>query len=75
MIAKKRGRPSLDTEQVLVRMPRELFDRLDDLRRAAPDLPSRPEVVRRLVEKAIRTGLDATEPGGGQEGVNTSGKD
>lgn len=62
MIAKKRGRPPLDTDQVLVRMPRELFERLDELRRAAPDLPSRPEVVRRLIEKALQSGEDATPP-------------
>ncbi|WP_273501117.1 ribbon-helix-helix protein, CopG family [Paracoccus sphaerophysae] len=42
----------------MVRVEQDLLDRIDELRRAAPDLPSRPEVVRRLVEKALRAGED-----------------
>lgn len=60
MIVKKRGRPPADTEQVLVRMSNELIEKLDKLRREAEDLPSRPEVVRRLVEKALRAGEDGS---------------
>jgi hypothetical protein len=51
--AKKMGRPSKDTEAVNVRMEREQLDRLDDWRREQSDLPSRPEAIRRLVEKGL----------------------
>lgn len=45
----KTGRPRTDTEQVTVRLPRDMLDRLDDWRRAQPDLPTRPEAIRRLL--------------------------
>ena len=61
MLAKK-GRPPSDTTSVpvLVRVEMELLERIDELRRAAPDLPSRPEAIRRLVMKALAAGEDAT---------------
>lgn len=62
MISKNRGRPVAETEPVLVRMHTDVIKRIDELRREAPDLPSRPEVVRRLVEKALVNGFDATQP-------------
>lgn len=39
--------------QVLVRMTSEMLHALDAYRRAAPDLPTRPEAVRRLLIKAL----------------------
>lgn len=57
-MAAKRGRPPTDTSPIMVRVDQSLLDRIDELRRTAPDLPSRPEVVRRLVEKALRAGED-----------------
>ncbi|WP_169308949.1 hypothetical protein [Paracoccus gahaiensis] len=39
--------------QVLVRMPAAMAARLDACRRQAADLPSRPEVIRRLSEQAL----------------------
>jgi len=39
--------------QVLVRMTAELAERLDEYRRSAADLPSRPEAIRRLVAEAL----------------------
>lgn len=44
---------------VLVRVDLAVLERIDELRRAAPDLPSRPEAIRRLVEKALDDGHDA----------------
>ncbi|WP_255356706.1 hypothetical protein [Thioclava sp. SK-1] len=38
-----------ESEAVLVRMPLELIARLDDARREERDLPTRPEMVRRIV--------------------------
>ena len=36
------------------RLQPELLERLDAWRRAQPDLPTRPEALRRLAEEALR---------------------
>jgi hypothetical protein len=54
MKQKKRGRPTVDTEAVNVRMAAETLAKLDDWRRDQQDLPTRPEAIRRLVETALR---------------------
>lgn len=36
-------------EAVLVRMPADLIDMVDEYRRSQADLPSRPEAIRRIV--------------------------
>jgi hypothetical protein len=38
-----------------MRVTGEFFERIDGWRRAQPDLPSRAEAVRRLVEVALKT--------------------
>jgi hypothetical protein len=38
---------------VLVRLSPEQIRRLDDWRRAQPDLPTRPEAIRRLMDRAF----------------------
>ena len=48
---KSRGRPKVNTQPVMVRMPIELIEKLDDVRRVEQDLPSRPEMIRRIVEE------------------------
>ena len=48
---KSRGRPKVDTHPVMVRMPAELIEQLDEVRRTEADLPSRPELIRRIVEE------------------------
>jgi hypothetical protein len=48
-----RGRPTVDSEAVTVRLVRDALTRLDDWRREQPDLPSRPEAIRRLLEQAL----------------------
>ncbi len=40
-------------EAILVRMPPELVEMLDEYRRAQSDLPSRPEAVRRIVSERL----------------------
>lgn len=45
----KKGRPSVDTEQVTLRLSREILQKLDDWRREQPDLPNRPEAIRRIL--------------------------
>ncbi|WP_082714853.1 ribbon-helix-helix protein, CopG family [Falsirhodobacter sp. alg1] len=48
---KKRGRPPIDSEAVNLRLPRDLIESIDKRRRDEPDLPTRPEMIRRaLVE-------------------------
>lgn len=47
----KMGRPPTDTEPVTVRMDQELLKAIDAYRRTEDDLPSRPEVVRRVMQK------------------------
>jgi hypothetical protein len=46
----KRGRPTIESEAVTVRMAVDVLKTLDDWRRKQADLPGRPEAIRRLVE-------------------------
>jgi metal-responsive CopG/Arc/MetJ family transcriptional regulator len=48
---KKVGRPRTDTEGVMVKLPREMIDRLDDVRRKQKDIPTRPEMIRRMIQE------------------------
>lgn len=48
-----KGRPRLDTEPVNLRLPREMIEALDDRRRREADLPTRPEMIRRLLVAAL----------------------
>lgn len=50
---KKMGRPKVDSEAVNVRIERELLERIDCYRDVQADALSRPEAIRRLVEKAL----------------------
>ena len=54
----KRGRPSVDSEAINLRLPRELIEAIDDRRRIEADLPTRPEMIRR----ALMQWLDLTAP-------------
>jgi hypothetical protein len=51
---KSKGRPKVDSEAVNVRMEREMIACVDEYRRSQPDLPSRPEAIRRLVDDGLR---------------------
>jgi hypothetical protein len=51
----KKGRPATDTEPVLVRLPRSMVEAIDAFRRAEPDLPTRPEAVRRILTKGLES--------------------
>ncbi|AYF00894.1 hypothetical protein PY32053_01248 [Paracoccus yeei] len=50
----KMGRPPADTEPVTIRMDRELLKAIDEYRRNQEDLPSRPEVVRRVMTNWLK---------------------
>jgi hypothetical protein len=49
----KRGRPTIDSEAVNVRIERSQMASLDDWRRTQRDLPTRPEAIRRLIELGL----------------------
>lgn len=49
----KKGRPAVDSEAVNVRLDRAALLSLDAWRKEQPDLPTRPEAIRRLLEKAL----------------------
>lgn len=50
----KPGRPPRDTESMTLRITRDMLAQIDDARRVEPDLPTRPEMVRRLLAKALK---------------------
>lgn len=50
----KRGRPPVESEPVTVRMVTDALQHLDDWRRKQPDLPGRPEAIRRLVQIGLK---------------------
>jgi len=47
--------PSTDS-QVQVRMPPDLRRAIEERRRREPDIPSRPEMIRRLLKQAVQDG-------------------
>ena len=53
--------PKKDTEALTLRLPRELIEAIDDRRRIEPDLPTRPEMIRRAL--AQRLALTASSTG------------
>ena len=50
----RKKRPKQTGQMVGTRLQPELLKKLDDWRRDQPDLPNRPEALRRLAEKALR---------------------
>ena len=55
---KKRGRPPVDSEAINLRLTREMIEVIDNRRRDEPDLPTRPEMIRR----ALVQWLEMTDP-------------
>ncbi|WP_188789207.1 ribbon-helix-helix protein, CopG family [Salipiger pallidus] len=49
------GRPPRDTAPVTIRMDQSMLKAIDDYRREQEDLPSRPEVVRQVMEEWLAT--------------------
>lgn len=46
---KKIGRPPTDSEPVMIRMQPAMIAAVDEYRRTLEDLPTRPEVIRRIL--------------------------
>jgi metal-responsive CopG/Arc/MetJ family transcriptional regulator len=42
--------PKKDTEALTVRLPREVIAQIDDVRRLEEDIPTRPEMIRRILQ-------------------------
>lgn len=50
----KKSRPTTTGTPVMMRLQAELLEFVDDFRRKQPDLPNRPEAIRRILEAAKR---------------------
>ena len=50
----KKGRPTVDSEAVNVRLDRAMLTALDTWRRESSDLPNRPKAIRRLLEHGLK---------------------
>lgn len=46
----KMGRPRKTTEQLSLRLETSTISKIDDLRKMEADLPSRPEMIRRMID-------------------------
>jgi metal-responsive CopG/Arc/MetJ family transcriptional regulator len=49
----KKGRPPVDSIGVMVRIRDDLIEKIDNHRREEADLPSRPEMIRRIISDWI----------------------
>ena len=47
------GRPAADS-QIQVKIPKDLRSAIENFRRNEPDIPTRPEAIRRLLRQAMR---------------------
>ena len=49
----KIGRPRTETEAVTLRLPKNVIAQLDEFRRSEDDIPTRPEMIRRILQSWI----------------------
>lgn len=52
------GRPEVDTMPVTIRMEREMIRAIDEYRRTLEDLPTRPEVIRRVMAEFLEREME-----------------
>ena len=45
--------PKKDTEALTLRLPREIIAQIDEIRRGEEDIPTRPEMIRRILQSWI----------------------
>jgi hypothetical protein len=48
-----REQTSADSSQIQVRVPDDLRRAIEERRRREPDIPTRPEMIRRLLKQAV----------------------
>jgi len=53
-IKKPKGRPPIRSTAINLRVAPEMLSALDEWRREQPDLPNRPEAIRRLLAGALQ---------------------
>ncbi|WP_338119674.1 ribbon-helix-helix protein, CopG family [Paracoccus hibiscisoli] len=46
--------PKKDTEALTLRLSRSMIDAIDERRRLEADIPTRPEMIRRVLEKWLQ---------------------
>lgn len=47
--------PKKDTEALTLRLSRSMIDAIDERRRHEADIPTRPEMIRRVLEEWLKT--------------------
>jgi hypothetical protein len=50
VVMKKMGRPPVDTASITLRLHKDMIALIDDARRKEEDIPTRPEMIRRVLE-------------------------
>lgn len=48
------GRPKVDGENIMLRLPTEMIVAIDELRKQSDELPTRQEIVRRALADYLR---------------------
>ncbi|MDX1822005.1 MAG: ribbon-helix-helix protein, CopG family [Paracoccaceae bacterium] len=51
--------PKKDTTGIMLRLPAEMLKAIDDIRRQEEDIPTRPEMVRRIIAQYMKDRSDA----------------
>ncbi|UOA16659.1 hypothetical protein DSM109990_03543 (plasmid) [Sulfitobacter dubius] len=49
----KKGRPPVDSSGIMLRLHNDIIKKIDDLRKEEDDLPTRPEMIRRMIKDWI----------------------
>lgn len=49
----KKGRPPVDSSPIMLRLHNEIIKKIDEFRKEEDDLPTRPEMVRRMIKDWI----------------------
>lgn len=57
-MAEQKKRKKGISEGVLVRLPDDTLSKLDELRRSEDDIPTRPEMIRRILQDWIEQNSD-----------------
>jgi metal-responsive CopG/Arc/MetJ family transcriptional regulator len=49
----KTGRPTIASTGIMLRMPDSVIEKIDSFRKEEADLPTRPEMIRRIIAEWI----------------------
>tara|TARA_R100000935_G_C2686159_1_gene104652 strand:+ start:320 stop:496 length:177 start_codon:yes stop_codon:yes gene_type:complete len=49
----KKGRPPVDSSGIMLRLHSDIIKKIDDFRKEEDDLPTRPEMIRRIIKDWI----------------------